>query len=144
MRKTVRVVFILTSCIMFAMSCNDDIGLGSEDEITPYNIFKGGEWHDQYHGTKISFTENEFTCVYGFSDPETYTGTYKLSYEPGSGPPLFITLSSTEPRVNGKIQYAPENVVVYNSLEDFPADVLYFYPMENRNLVIIGGLFYKQ
>jgi len=145
MKKAVNyacVFFILISCITFFMSCGGDIGLGKNPENIPENIFNGGEWHNQYHSTKISFTENEFTCIYGLVNPETYTGTYILSQEEGW---TYITLSSTETRVNGKIMYSSTDEIIDGVYTDLPyPDVINFFPTENKENIIIGGLFYKQ
>jgi len=153
MRKTctaMSVVFMLIACMMFTMSCDGGIGLGSQDEITPENIFNGGTWLKdninlpQYR-TKISFTENEFICIYGLTNPETYTGTYKLSQEDGFP---YITLSSTETRVTGKILYGQTGEIVDGSFVKFPyPDVISFFPdqnTENSGNIIITGIFYKQ
>jgi len=148
MKKTctaMSVVFMLVACMMFTMSCEDTIGLGSESEITPENIFNGGMWQNQDNSVKISFTENEFTCIYGFINPHTYTGTYKLSQEDSF--PL-IALSSTETRVNGKLVYGQTGEIVDGVFVKFPyPDVVNFFPYwndENSGNIVIGGLFYKQ
>jgi len=134
--------FILVFCMMFAASCDSTVGLGSPPQNTPENIFKGDSWHNQYRTVDISFTENEFTCIYGF---ETYTGTYSLSQEDGLP---FITLSSTETRVNGKITYGQTSELIDGVYVSLPyPDVIYFLPYwndENRGNIIIGGIFYKQ
>jgi len=158
------VVFILVSCMMFVMSCDDTPGLGDVPQNTPENVFDGSEWeqksykienvYDEETGgyiqvttdelryyKKISFTGTSFTFYdKANSQPHfwenTYTGTYSLFYdEDGRKRIQFI---SDESSLNGVLGYIHP---IYVGEQSSPDNTVMF--TVGVNDFPVGGIFIK-
>jgi len=138
MKKAVNyacVFFILISCIMFFMSCDDDIGLGDTPQNTPENPFTNTEWEqiyknhlgEAYQGNKITFTANGFTLnewsnnnTFNIHFDRTFAGSYSISADNVS-PDIIMTLTSDEPKLNGQVLCLfdnPDTVLFHNFLSN--------------------------
>jgi len=153
MKKAVNyacVFFILIFCIMFFMSCDDDIGLGDTPQNTPENVFAGGEWEVTYANDggaeytdyrKISFTNNTFS-FYHKKDridlEETYTGTYSLFY--GEFKAEYIKFVSDTPEFNRTARYDFDEIKPNG--EKYPDDTVRLI-VQNDIDSVISGLYTK-
>jgi len=143
---------LIVCCIMFIMSCGDDIGLGSQDdyEVTPKNVFAGGEWEVTYANDggaeytdyrKISFTNNTFSFYRKknrINLEETYTGTYSLFY--GEFKAECIKFVSDTPEFNRTARY-DFNETKPNG-EKYPDGTVRFI-VQNDIDSVISGLYTK-
>jgi len=156
------VVFILVSCMLFIMSCDDTTGLGGTPGNTPENVFAGGEWEHIYnsqlggellHYYKITFSADGFTYYEKANYPDsknenTYTGSYSLSYDNINSnlPAKIMTLTSDRPALNGQVYYE-----YYETYTEMPeshggsadAGEIRFYGTPNNSTVAIPNVFKK-